>query len=286
MDSETASTAATSLPLEHDRPNAGFDADSLHIEWSGDQSRPGVVLLHGWGSSAELMRPIARSLSDSFRVANVDLPGHGRSPVPTTSLGVPEHADLVYAMIRKHFGDPVSIVGHSNGGRIAMYMASDPSMMQVIDRLVLVGPSGIKPHRTASFYVRKYLARGLKAPFEVLPGKFRESGLDWLRHSLLWNLLGSSDYRRLTGVMRDTFVKTVSTYLDDQVHTITAPTLIFWGDQDQEIGREQVTSLEQKIPDAGLVVLPNAGHYAYLDDPITFLRATRFFLEKSDTARS
>ncbi len=79
--------------------------------------------------------------------------------------------------------------------------------------------------------------------------------------------------------MRDTFVKTVSTHLDARVGLIQVPTLIFWGDQDQEISREQITTLEARIPDAGVVVLKGAGHYAYLDDPITFLRATRHFLD-------
>jgi len=37
--------------------------------------------------------------------------------------------------------------------------------------------------------------------------------------------------------------------------------------------------LVQALPDAGLVVLKNAGHYGYLDDPDTFIAATRYFLE-------
>ena len=278
MVSESASIAATHL--EPDNLPDGFDAGSLHVEWSGSEASTGVILLHGWGSSAELMRPVARSLSDRFRVANIDLPGHGLSPAPPVAIGVAEHAALVHQLIRDHFDAPVSIIGHSNGGRIALFMASDEQMKAGIDRLVLVSPSGITPRRSAGYHVRKHLARALKAPFEVLPERLRTPGLDWLRHSLLWNLLGSSDYRRLTGVMRDTFVKTVSTYLDDRVARIEAPTLIFRGDRDEDISREQMETLERAIPDAGLVILPGAGHYAYLDDPITFLRATRYFLEE------
>ncbi len=268
---DSAPPAASSTP--------SYDSSRLNVEWSGKESGPGVVLLHGWGSSAELMRPIARSLSDRFRTANVDLPGHGLSPAPTVPMGIPEHADLVFELIRAHFSSPVSIVGHSNGGRIALYMASEPSMSYAIDRMVLVGPSGITPRRKPSYYVKKYVAAALKAPFQILPPRLRDRGLEWLRHSLIWQLLGSSDYRRLTGIMRDTFVRTVTFHLDDRVQHVKAPTLLFWGDQDQEISREQMSTLESRIPDAGLVVLEGAGHYAYLDDPITFLRATRHFLD-------
>ncbi|MGI9174046.1 MAG: alpha/beta fold hydrolase [Rhodothermales bacterium] len=260
--------------------------EHLNLEVSGPEGGQPVVLLHGWGSSAELMRPIAGALSDPAergqavrRVYNVDLPGHGHSPAPPAPWGVPEHADLVQRLIEERTEGPVTIVGHSNGGRIALYMASETSMAPLVRRLVLVAPSGMTPLRTRGYYFRKSLAQTLKAPFDLLPPEFREPGLDWLRHSLAWRALGSSDYRALDGVMRETFVKTVNCYLDERVARIQVPCLVFWGDQDEAISRHQMDVLEQRIPDAGLVVLPGAGHYAYLDAPDVFSAATRYFLE-------
>jgi pimeloyl-ACP methyl ester carboxylesterase len=103
--------------------------------------------------------------------------------------------------------------------------------------------------------------------------------MDWLRHSLVWRVLGSSDYNALDGVMRETFVKTVNHHLDDRVHRITAPTLIFWGDEDTAVSRRQMETLGGAIDDAGLVVLDGAGHYGHLDDPATVISATRHFLD-------
>ena len=254
-------------------------ADQLHLEITGPEQGPPVLLLHGWGSSAGLMRPVAAALSDRYRVLNLDLPGHGQSPPPPQGLGVPEHAALIYHILKAHTTQPVSIVGHSNGGRVALFMASDSIMAPMIARLVLISPSGIKPRRTAAYYFRNYLAQGLKAPFQVLPPILRAPGLDWLRHSVLWRLLGSSDYRSLTGVMRETFVKTVSFFLDDRIDRIEVPTLLFWGDQDTAISRYQMSILETRMKDAGLVVLPGAGHYGYLDAPTPFLAGLRHFLD-------
>lgn len=250
----------------------------LHIDWSGPAGAPGILVLHGWGSSADLMRGLAYGLAQTHRVANVDLPGHGRSGEPPDSLGVPEHAALLAALIEEHFEGPVAIVGHSNGGRIALYMAADATLSSLVSALVLIAPSGVKPKRKPAFYLKKYTARALKAPFDLLPGRLRDLGLDWLRHSLLWKALGSSDYRRLTGVMRETFVKTVTHHLDDRLARIGVPVLIFWGDQDRDISRYQISVLEERIPDAGVVVMPGAGHYAHLDDPGKVLLATRHFL--------
>jgi pimeloyl-ACP methyl ester carboxylesterase len=174
----------------------------------------------------------------------------------------------------------VAVVGHSNGGRIALYMASRPPFAARLDRLVLVGPSGITPRRSPSTRLKAGLAQALKAPLQALPGPLREPALDWLRHSLLWKALGSSDYNALAGVMRATFVRTVTHHLDDEVARITAPTLIFWGTRDAAVSRHQVETLADRIPDAGLVPLDGAGHYAHLDAPAPVLAGTRHFLSE------
>jgi pimeloyl-ACP methyl ester carboxylesterase len=258
----------------------------LRIEWQGPKSAPGILILHGWGSSSALMSGLARALAPSFRVANIDLPGHGKSPVPAKALGVPEHAALVADLIRARFDGPTAIVGHSNGGRIGLYVASEPGMKTLVSALVLIAPSGVRPRRRASYYVKKYIAQLLKAPFRLLPGPLREFGLDWLRHSLVWKTLGSSDYRSLEGVMRETFVKAVTHHLEDRLSSVAVPTLIFWGDRDHDISRQQIAVLESGIPDAGVVTLEGAGHYAHLDDPQTVIPVTRHFLGETMHAGS
>ena len=257
---------------------APFGYERLNLEVSGREDGPPVLLLHGWGSHAQNMRPIAQALAPDYRVYNVDLPGHGSSPPPPEPWGVPEHAAIVADLLREQVGQPVTVVGHSNGGRIALHMATEDAYRDLFRRLVLVSPSGITPQRGAGYYVRKYTAKALKAPFEVLPGDLRAFGLDWLRHSLVWRLLGSSDDRALEGTMRETFVRTVNFHVDEAVARIDVPVLLFWGDRDTAVSRRQMAVLESKIPDAGLVVLPGAGHYGYLDDFGTFIEATKYFL--------
>ncbi|MFQ5568656.1 MAG: alpha/beta fold hydrolase [Rhodothermales bacterium] len=252
--------------------------EHLHLDLSGPATGPPVVLLHGWGSSARLMQPIADALADRYRVYNLDLPGHGLSPPPPEPWGIPEHAALVRQLL-EDIAAPTTLIGHSNGGRIALYLASEPEPSALIERLILISPSGIPPRRTWKYHLKKNTARVLKAPFQILPKPLRAMGLDWLKHSIVWRALGSSDYRALDGVMRDTFVKTVNGYVDDRVHRIAVPTLIFWGSRDEAVSHDQMRVLENAIDDAGLVVLDQAGHYGYLDDPDTFIAATRYFLE-------
>jgi len=40
--------------------------------------------------------------------------------------------------------------------------------------------------------------------------------------------------------------------------------------------------MESKIPDAGLVVLQNAGHYSFLDQPFVYFKVIKSFLSIGD----
>lgn len=155
-------------------------------------------------------------------------------------------------------------------------------MKNLIERLALISPSGVAPKRSGTVRLKSAVATTLKAPFQVLPQPARDFGLDWLRHSLAWKALSSSDYRRAQSeVMRQTFVKTVNHHLETgRLARIEAPTLIFWGTEDTAVARRQVELLEQHIPNAGLVELDGAGHYGYLDDPDTVVAGLQHFLSE------
>lgn len=225
------------------------------------------------------MQPLAEALSNAYRTHTIDLPGHGSSPPPPSPWGVREHALLLQNYIEREINGPATIIGHSNGGRIALFMASHSDFAKHIDRLVLISPSGVEPQRSWGYYLRSGLATVLKAPFRILPSPLRDPAMDWLRHSLVWRLLGSTDYNELTGIMRQTFVKTVNHTLNGQLEDIEVPTLLFWGTDDTAVSRRQMDVIEAAVDDCGLVKLDGAGHYGHLDDFDTVLSGTRHFLE-------
>ena len=268
-------------------------APQMHADVSGPEGGRPVLLLHGWGSSAALMAAAGRPLAEApdgpdggraMRVHALDLPGHGRTPPPPRlpsgeAWGVPEYAALVAHYIRENGLAPVPVVGHSNGGRIALTMASDEATAGLISKLVLVSPSGVTPPRSAGYHARRAYVALLKAPFRLVPaGPRRERGLAWLRTTVYWRLVSSGDYAQASDAMRETFVKTVNHHVDGRLGQIRVPTLVLWGDADTAVVRAQVDALARGIPDAGLLVLPGAGHYGYLDAPDTYAAAVGHFL--------
>jgi pimeloyl-ACP methyl ester carboxylesterase len=90
---------------------------------------------------------------------------------------------------------------------------------------------------------------------------------------------GSPDYRATSGVMRGTFVKTVTLDLKSCLPAIQAPTLLLWGDKDQETPLSDGRIMERLIPESRLIVVAGAGHFSYLDKPAFVGAVVRAFLD-------
>jgi pimeloyl-ACP methyl ester carboxylesterase len=83
----------------------------------------------------------------------------------------------------------------------------------------------------------------------------------------------------------DAFVEQISkmwasqpNWTDAQLKAITAPVLVVDGDHDEAIKREHTEYMAATIPGAGLLILPNVSHFAFLQDPKFFNFAVLHFL--------
>jgi pimeloyl-ACP methyl ester carboxylesterase len=247
------------------------------VSYTVSGSGPALLLLHGWGSSAAVMAAPARALQDIFTCYALDFPGFGDSSEPDRAWSVDDYADLVEGFIEALSLQKPALLCHSFGGRVALKLLARPGAAEKFGKVLLTGGAGMKPKRSASFYVRRYTAKALKFPFELLPGPLRERGLAWVRSTSLWKKLGSSDYSVLSGIMRETFVKTVSEFLEPCLPKIRNEVFLLWGRNDTATPLYQAERMEKGIKGAALVVIDDAGHYAFLDQPASFNAIARAF---------
>jgi pimeloyl-ACP methyl ester carboxylesterase len=246
-----------------------IDVQGLRTRYLLCGSGPAVLVLHGWGASIEAVYPIVSGLAPVATVCALDLPGFGESALPPEPWGVEDYQEFVGAFMDALSIECPAIVGHSNGGRIAIRMAAtEPGRAS---RLVLVDSAGIRPKRTLRWYRRvgmaklgKYAARFLGAPGERL-------------RALLVGRSGSADYLA-AGAMRPTLVKLVNADLRPFMPRVEVPALLVWGTEDAETPLSDAREMERLIPDAGLVELEGAGHYSYLDQPARFARIVSHFI--------
>lgn len=238
-----------------------------------------LIILHGWGSSRRVMMPIAKSLGHLRTSYVLDLPGFGESPEPSRSWSIDDYTDAVEAFISEHFKEPVDLLVHSFGGRITLKLCARDFGKDHIEKVIITGGAGMKPKRSFKFYLKKYFAKTLKAPFLMLPGSLQQSALNKLRQTTLWKSLGSGDYNQLSGIMRETFVKSVTEYLEVCLPHISHEVLLLWGANDESTPVYQGKRIEKNVKNAALVIIEDASHYAFLDRPKQFAAITDAFLK-------
>jgi pimeloyl-ACP methyl ester carboxylesterase len=260
-----------------------FEYEENRAAWYSCGSGKPLLILHGWGSSSELMLPLAEQLGEIRRCYLLDFPGFGHSPEPGRAWSVDNYAGLTGDFIRKVIdSEKVDLLVHSYGARVALKLLADPDTANRIGKVIFTGAAGLKPKRSFSFYLKKYTAKTLKLPFMILPGSLRDKALAWLRSTPLWKSLGSSDYQKLSGVMRETFVKSVTEYLDPLLPHIHHEVLLIWGKNDTATPIDQARRLEKGLHNSALVEVDHAGHYAFLDQPGTFSAIAKAYLEATD----
>jgi pimeloyl-ACP methyl ester carboxylesterase len=247
------------------------EIEGLRIRHLREGAGAPVIVMHGWGASIETVASIVRALSGVAEVHALDLPGFGESEIPHTPWGVDDYSRFLGSFIDAlGLRQPLPLIGHSNGGRVAIAMAA--TQPERVSRMILIDSAGIRPKRGAGYYrkvgmakVGKHAAGRLGAPGRRL-------------RDLLVSRSASADYAAADPRMRPTFVKLVNSDLRELLPRVKAPTLLIWGSQDTATPPSDGKLMEQLIPDAGLVVLQGAGHFSYLDEQARFATIARHFL--------
>lgn len=231
-----------------------------------------VVLLHGWGASSDLMKPVMeRMINAGCSMYAPDLPGFGESEAPRTAWTVFDYAQWVRHYLAAIRVERANLIGHSFGGRLGIILGADDRLL--IEKLILADAAGVPPKRPLSGRIRLATYKSVRRLLNAIGAKATADRLaGWYNRRF-----GSADYQQTSGVMRETFVNVVNEDLRQSASRVRVPTLLIWGDRDEDTPLWQGKTLESLIPDAGLVVFEGAGHYSYLDHLNDFIRITRHF---------
>lgn len=251
----------------------------IHYELAGNGARR-VVLLHGWGCSTKLMKPIADFLAKDMTVLSVDFPAHGESGRPPEPWGVPEFAACLKELLQELRFLPCSVIAHSFGGRITIELAS--ADQDVFDRIILTGAAGIKPEASGQASRRSQEYRKLKAVCQAMRKTGVLSGLADKWNEQLIQKYGSKDYAALDPEMRKTFVKVVNYDQTAKLKNIRSSTLLVWGDADTETPLWMGQKMEKEISDSALIILNGGTHFAYLEQAARFNAIAHSFLVESN----
>ena len=213
-----------------------------------------IIILHGWGHSGELWKNLATKFGKNAKA--LDLPGFGDEPLVKDDWGIPEYADWVIRQIDKK-KDTV-LIGHSFGGRIAAEVASkNPKLLK---GLVLTGaPCLYRPSTLVKAKIKIY--KLLKV--------FMPKGIKVLFYS--------EDLKR-AGKLEKIFRNIITYDQSTSLKKIIIPTLLIWGESDDQVQLHIAHEMEKLIPNSQLKIIENAGHNAFLNKPDLFFGYVKNFI--------
>jgi pimeloyl-ACP methyl ester carboxylesterase len=244
-----------------------------YVRRRGPGAGPGdvpIVVLHGWGAHIEAVAPILGALDGASELVALDLPGFGDSDSPPVAWGSADYARFVAEFLDQLGVGRAHLVGHSHGGRVAIVLATEAP--ERVERLLLIDSAGLRPRRGLRYHRRVAVAKLGRAVARVggAPGRRLQERMR--------ARVASRDYLEASEAMRGTFRTVIAEDLSDRLRRIAAPTLLVWGERDDDTPLWMARRMEELIPDAGLVVLDGAGHYSYADAPGQFAAVARRFL--------
>jgi pimeloyl-ACP methyl ester carboxylesterase len=256
------------------------DGVRVHYQEAGDESAPALVLIHGFASSTLVWSKVFVKLAEAgYRVIASDLLGYGYSAKPRNGeYTIAGQAKLLTRLLDKLGIPRATFVGSSYGGAVAATCALD--YPDRVEKLILVGT--VNDNRPLAFRLmrlfgsplfgdvvsplligsRRLLRRRMKQVYDRHEWVLDERRVD-ARHLPL----------RAAGTQR-AIIRTVRSWDAERIsrdaHLITQPTLLLWGENDQEIPLADGERLHAEIPRSRLVVFLECGHLPHEEYPEAF----------------
>lgn len=242
---------------------------NIYVESYGPTDGSPIIFLHdGLGSTHSWRRQVSDFVNSGFRVILYDRWGYGKSEI-RFNLGIPEfdedRDDLDY-LIGYHNFSTVSLIGHSDGGTIALYYALENP--QKISTLITIA---------AHIYIEDKMETGIQTIGQTFlennlfqermlfahGNKFRTTFDNWFDGWHSKNAKGWDMRPILAGIQ--------------------CPTLIIQGEEDEHASPQHAIDIYENIPNASLWLVPGINHMVPQEIPETFnARVVEFLRSKNE----
>jgi pimeloyl-ACP methyl ester carboxylesterase len=258
-----AATQATPLPMPTPTITDHVKLGDITMYYASYGSGKPLILLHGGLGSADNFEKQVPAFAQQYRVITPDSRGQGRTTDSDAPLSYHLMAEDVVRLMDTLKIDKADIVGWSDGGNTGLDLAINHP--ERVAALVTYGANATPDGLEAGFI--SYLKN---ASDEMLQ---RDLGGEYLALS--------STPEHLPVIVRkvvDMFL-TQPNFTPQQLASITPPTAIVEGMWEQFISTKHVEAIAKAIPNAELIWIPKADHYAPIKIPDEFNKVVLDFLK-------
>ena len=273
----------------------GGSDERLALRHLGDAG-PHVVFVHGLFGQGKNWTTIAKGLAGTHRVTLLDLPNHGHSPW-TDRVDYLDMAELVATELER-LDEPVTLIGHSMGGKVAMQLAlRRPELLRalvVVDIAPVEYPlqggrtddedeelspfaAFIEAMRAMDLDALKTREDADAALQAAVPSRMVRS---FLLQSLVREGLGTGGWRwRLNLELLERDLGALRGFPDPPPGaSFDGPVLWIAGAHSTYVLPEDRPHMDALFPATRLLRIKNAGHWVHSEQPEIFLESIRRFL--------
>jgi esterase len=252
----------------------------LNYQILGSDSSPKLVFLHGIMGQGRNWLSIAKKFSKQFQCLVYDQRGHGRSFHPNQGFELGDFSKDLHELLESiGWKEPIHLVGHSMGGRVALsYASQNPerlkklvivdigpsanwdSMQSILEKLDFVPTPFLSRSDARDFMENQFLSR---YPNKMVMEFFfsnlvdREGKYDWIfSKNLIRQSLELSRYKDYWGEFK----------------SLQVPTLYIRGSESTDLKEEEFIKVLKNNPRIRGWTVEGAGHWVHAEKPLETIK--------------
>lgn len=241
-----------------------------------------LLIIHGYLGMSDNWKTLATQfVSEGFQTHALDLRNHGRS-FHSEEFTYEAMVQDVLEYCQENNLDKVSIIGHSMGGKVAMFFAT--KYPEMIDKLIIadIGPKYYRPHH-------QDIMEGLNAvDFSKKPERSEVEELlkphipdfgtrQFLMKSLYWVEPGQLGFRFNLLVFNES-IENIGEALPENA-IFDKPTLFLRGEKSNYIKEGDFEMIKKHFPNSEIKTIANAGHWLHAENPKDFFAESIEYLK-------
>lgn len=241
------------------------------------------VIMHGFLGMSDNWKTLGTQYAaDGYQVHMLDLRNHGRS-LHSDEFNYEVMANDVYEYCQENNLEKIDLLGHSMGGKVAMFFAV--KYPEKINKLIVadIGPKYYRPHHQdilAGLNAIDFTQKPERAEVEeILKVYIEDFGTrQFLMKSLYWKEPGQLAFRFNLEVFNKEIENIGEALKEESV--FDKPTLFLKGENSNYIKDEDYEAIKRQFPKAQFEVIANAGHWLHAENPKDFYQKTISFLKQ------
>lgn len=217
---------------------------------------PLLVFLHGWGrTKSDFSKFIDISNSVAF-----DFAGFGKSKdiekLYDAHIYAQDISDALNELNKDSLENGILVVGHSLGGRVAACLSI--LRPDLVKGVIFIGAPLIRYPSNAKSPLSFRVAKKLNKLGIISDKKMEETKKKY----------GSSDYRKASGLLRESLVKIINESYQSELEKISCPVKFLWGENDSAAPLKTAYDSEKIVTNSlGVEVVSDASHDVHLEHP-------------------